>query len=147
MTLPPLIAKYTLSLASAKQIGQAAEQWAVDAGLHVVIAVTDDGGTLLYLARMEGAPLGSVQIAQRKAHTSIQFGCESKYFQTELTAGGMGMLGLDVVPFEGGVPLLVDGKVVGAIGISGGTTEQDGSVARAGADKLAELLQDSVEKR
>jgi uncharacterized protein GlcG (DUF336 family) len=132
-----------LSLASAKQIGQAAEQWATDAGLHVVIAVTDDGGTLLYLARMDGAPLGSVQVAQRKAHTSISFSCESKYFQTELAAGVTALLTLDVVPFEGGVPLLVDGKVVGAIGVSGGTTDQDGSVARAGADKLAELLRNS----
>lgn len=129
-----------LTLDGAKKIAQAAEQFAVAHNRNVVIAVMDGGGNLVYLERMDDALLGSIQIAQEKAHTAVIFKSPTKDFQEGLGKGNLSYLKLNALPFEGGIPLMIDGKVVGAIGVSGGTAAQDGEVAQAGADWLKSNL-------
>jgi uncharacterized protein GlcG (DUF336 family) len=130
----------TLTLAAAKEIAQAAESFAVKNNWKVVIAVVDGGANLLYLERMDGALLGSVAIAQQKARTSVLFKCPTKDFETALAGGATSLLKLDLLPYEGGIPIAASGVIAGAIGVSGGTPAQDGQVAQAGADSLRNTL-------
>lgn len=105
----------------------------------MAIAIVDPGGHLVYFEKMDGTQTGSVNIAIAKAKSSALFKRPTKGFQDTLAAGGAGLrlLGLEnAVPVEGGVPLVVDGRLVGAIGVSGGTAEQDGQSAEAGAAAL-----------
>lgn len=130
----PLIAKHTLSLAAAKKIASAAETFARRKGWNVVIAIVDDGGHLIYLARMDDTQIGSVEVAQAKARTALAFKRPTKAWDETLAAGRYAVLGLPgMTPVEGGVPLLVKADFVGAIGVSGVTSAQDGEIARAGA--------------
>ena len=102
-------------------------------------AVVDTGGHLVYFEKMDGTQTGSVAVAISKARSAALFTRPTKAFQDVLAGGGDGqrMLGLEgAVPVEGGVPLLMDGKIVGAIGLSGGASSQDGQCARAGAEEL-----------
>ena len=94
----------------------------------------DDGANLLCLERMDSAPIGSLEVAQKKARTAVIFKSPTKDFADSLTKGTTALLKLDVLPFEGGIPLIIDGKIVGSIGVSGGAAPQDGQVAQAGAD-------------
>jgi glc operon protein GlcG len=127
--------KPVLTLEVAKGMAVAAEKQAVKNHWGMVIAILDDGANLLYLERMDEAPIGSVEVAQKKARTSVIFKAPSKVFSDALAKGTTAMLTLGVLPFEGGIPLIVDGKVIGAIGVSGGDmAEQDGQVAQAGVD-------------
>ena len=126
----------TVTLAAAKQAAEAAEKFAAANGLKMVIAVVDSGANLLYLARMDGGLVGSVSVAERKARTAVQFKCPTKDLQDGLAAGTTSLLSLDILPFEGGIPIIVDGSVAGAIGASGATPAQDGQVAQAGIDAL-----------
>jgi glc operon protein GlcG len=130
----------TLTLAAAKQIAQAAESFASANKWNVVIAIVDSGSNLLYLQRMDGALVGSIAISQHKARTAVQFKCPTKDFETGLAGGSTSLLKLDILPYEGGVPIIADGAIVGAIGVSGGTPAQDGQVAQAGADWLGSAL-------
>ena len=134
----PLIAKHTLSLAAAKKIASAAETFARRKGWNVVIAVVDDGGHLINLARMDGTQIGSVEVAQAKARTALAFKRPTKAWDETLSDGRHAVLGLPgVTPVEGGLPLMVKGEFVGAIGVSGVTSAQDGLIAQAGAALLA----------
>lgn len=126
--------KPTLTLDIAKQIAQAAEKKALANHWAMVIAVLDDGANLLCLERMDSAPIGSLEVAQKKARTAVIFKSPSKDFADSLSKGTTALLKLDVLPFEGGIPLILDGKTVGSIGVSGGAAPQDGQVAQAGAD-------------
>ena len=133
-----LAEKKTLTLEIAKHLANAAETAAAANRWTMVIAIVDDGGNLLYLERMDDAPLGSVEIAQLKARTAVRFKRPSKAFEDALAGGRMAILGFpDVIPVEGGIPLLVEGRVVGAIGVSGGTAPQDTSVATAGVEAFS----------
>jgi glc operon protein GlcG len=132
--------KKALTLDTAKKMAEAAEQAAHAQNWKVVIVVMDDGGNLLYLERMDDAPLGSLQVAQEKAHSAVIFKGPTKNFQEGLAKGNMSLLKLDALPFEGGIPVVVGGRVIGAIGVSGGTAAQDGQVAKAGVDWLAANL-------
>lgn len=138
--MPFLTDKKTLTLSAAKKIAETAEAFAASHGLNVVIAVVDDGANLLYLARMDQAPIGSVAVAQQKARTSAIFKCPTIDFESGLAAGATSLLKLDILPYEGGTPVMVNGGIVGAIGVSGGSPSQDGQVSRAGADWLATAL-------
>ncbi|WP_036263741.1 GlcG/HbpS family heme-binding protein [Methylocapsa aurea] len=135
-----MYAKKSLSLADAKQIAAAAEGEALNNQWSVTIAVLDDGGNLLYLQRMDEAPVGSVDVAQQKARTSFLFKRPTKSFE-ELVAGGrMAMLVLPgATPIEGGLPLLNEGRIVGAIGVSGVQSSQDAQIAQAGVAVAAKL--------
>jgi uncharacterized protein GlcG (DUF336 family) len=105
----------------------------------MAVAIVDPAGDLVYFEKMDETQVGSTQIAIDKARSAARFKRPTRVFQDALAAGGAGvrMLGLTgAVPVDGGVPLLRDGKVVGAIGCSGGTSEQDGVCANAGASAL-----------
>ena len=129
--------KKVLTLAAAQHIAQAARAEAVDNGWKLVICVVDDGGYLIYLERMDGAQLGSVQIAQDKARSAVLFKRPSKALE-EAVAGGRSVIMklTGAIPVEGGVPIMVEGELIGAIGVSGASSSQDGQVAAAGVAVL-----------
>jgi uncharacterized protein GlcG (DUF336 family) len=128
-----------VSLTDAKRIVKAAEAEAEKNDWKVVIAIMDTGGRLVLLERMDGSQLGSIEIAQGKAYTAVAFRRPSKAFQEGLGAGGEALRSLKtpgVTPLEGGLPLVVGGKIVGAIGVSGATSAQDAQIGTAGAAVL-----------
>jgi uncharacterized protein GlcG (DUF336 family) len=101
------------------------------------IAIVDHGGFLIYFERMDNTQLGSVEIAIDKARSAALFRRPSKVFEDALAGGRTAILALrGATPVEGGLPLVSAGKIVGAIGASGGTAQQDGQVANAGADTI-----------
>lgn len=131
--------KPVLTLAAARVVIDAAKSEATQQAWPVVIAVVDDGGHLIALERLDGAQFGSVEIAIAKARAAVAFKRPTKAWDDVLAAGRQAVLGLPgVVPTEGGVPLIVQGQIVGAVGVSGVTSPQDGVVAQAGAAALAE---------
>ncbi len=101
----------------------------------MAVAIVDPAGDLVYFERMDDTQVGSVDIAIGKARSAARFKRPTKAFQDALAAGGEGLRILALqgaVPVDGGVPIVIDGRVVGAIGVSGGTSAQDGQVAAAG---------------
>src|SRR3954452_6236284 len=120
--------------AGARDVLAAAEREAVAQGLRVVIAVVDPWGELVALARTPGAQIASSRVAVDKARTAAIFVRPSREMEEQVTAGRIGALALNGAScLIGGIPLVVDGEVVGAIGTSGETTDQDESVSIAGA--------------
>src|SRR5438034_5327781 len=100
----------------------------------MAVAIVDAAGHLVYFERMDGTQIGSVRVAIDKARSAALFKRPTKTFQDTLAAGGDGLRVLrlrDAVPIEGGLPIVVDGRIVGAIGVSGGTSAQDGECAKA----------------
>lgn len=98
----------------------------------MAIAVLDSGGNLVMFERMDGAQLAAIPIAQKKALASVQLRRETKVAEGNIQAGNLYLLTLDqIVALRGGIPLVLDGKVIGAIGVSGGTGAQDEVVAKA----------------
>ena len=127
----------TLSLDDAKRVAAAARVEAEKNGWAVVIAVVDDGGHLMYLERLDGCQKASSRIAEKKARTAILFKRPSKAIEDVVMEGRSVMMGLPgAVPLEGGVPLVKDGAFLGAIGVSGVQSFQDGVIARAGVAAL-----------
>jgi glc operon protein GlcG len=107
-------------------------------GWTVATAVVDTGGTLVYFERIDGTQNGSSEIAQEKARTAAMFKRPSKAIEDVVAGGKLNYLRLSgTIPIEGGYPLLVEGKIIGAIGVSGGTSQQDGVCSKAGADAVA----------
>ncbi len=126
--------KKVLTLDAAKQIAAASHDEAVKNGWSMAIAVVDDGGHLLYLERMDGAQIGSIGVAIAKAETAAKFRRSTKVFEDAVAGGRNVIMALTgVLPIEGGVPVVVEGQVIGAVAASGGTAAQDGQVASAGA--------------
>ena len=127
-----------VSLADARRIIAAAEKKAAEIGQPMNIAVADGGGNLVAHVRMDGAWIGSIDISQKKAYTSRAFDISTKDLAEHSQSGGQ-FFGIHasndgkIMIFAGGIPLRRDGKVVGAIGVSGGSGAQDHSVAEAGA--------------
>ena len=102
-------------------------------------AIVDPAGDLVYFEKIDGTQAASVLIAQDKARSAARFKRPTKALQDVLAAGGEGLRLLALqgaVPVEGGLPILIDGKIIGAIGLSGGTSQQDGQCAKAGADSV-----------
>jgi uncharacterized protein GlcG (DUF336 family) len=130
----------TLSLADAKKIAAAASAKANAEGWKVVIAIHDNGGNLIYLERNDGTQIGSIVVAQEKSRTALRFKRPTKVLEDTVLAGRVHMMSLPgITSVEGGLPLIVDGEVVGSIGVSGVQSSQDGQIAAAGAAVLAEL--------
>ncbi len=135
-----MYAKNALNLADAKAIAAAAEAEALASKWNVTIAILDDGGNLLYLQRLDEAPLGSIVVAQEKARTALLFKRPTKAFEEMIANGRTVMLTLPgATPIEGGLPLLNMGAIVGAIGISGAQSAEDAQIARAGVEAAARL--------
>jgi len=135
-----MLSRYTLSLDEAKRVAAAAAAKATAEGWRVVIAIMDIGGHLVYLERLDGTQIGSIQVALEKARTAIHFNRPTKALEDVVLGGRTNMLGLQgATPIEGGLPLRYKGEIVGSIGISGVTAVQDGQVAQAGAEVLERL--------
>ena len=132
-----VVEKAGLTLAAARKIVAAAEAEALKHAWPVVIAVVDDGGNLICLQRLDNAQFGSVEIAIQKARSAVAFKRPTKAWEELLASGQHRVLGLPgVLPSEGGVPLTWKGQIVGAVGVSGVKSSEDGQIARAGAASL-----------
>jgi glc operon protein GlcG len=132
----PIVNKPTLTLEGAKRAGDAAEAYAAKvAAPGGAIAVVDDGGHLLYFARRAGTFLGSPEISIGKARTAAEFKKPTREFEETIAKGRYAMTALpNVTPLQGGVPIVIDGQIVGAIGVSGAkSAQQDEEIAQAGA--------------
>jgi len=126
-----------LTLEDAQRITLAARRAAVENNWNVVIAVVDDGGHLISLERMDGTQKGSVRVAEQKARTAILFKRPTKAFEDAVLQGRPGMMTMpDAICLEGGLPLVRAGVFVGAIGVSGVKSSEDGIVAAQGASAL-----------
>lgn len=125
-----------LMLDDVKRIAAAAEAKALAHGWTVSIAVCDGGGHALWLQRMDGAPLMSAAVAPEKARTCVLTGKTSKVFEDMVNNGRFAALAMPVVPLEGGEPIVIDGAVIGAVGVSGVKAGEDAEVARAGVEAL-----------
>src|SRR5512134_1377084 len=124
-----------ISIEAAKKLAAPAIAEARKNNWNMAIAIVDTAGDLVYFEKMDDTQIGSVQVAQSKARSAARFKRPTKAFQDALAAGGEGLRILALqgaVPVDGGVPLVSGGKIVGAIGVSGGTSAQDGQVAAAG---------------
>jgi uncharacterized protein GlcG (DUF336 family) len=105
----------------------------------MAVAVVDTAGDLVYFEKMDDTQVASVLVCQDKARSAARFKRSTKVFQDMLTSGGEGLRVLRIkgaVPVEGGLPITIEGKIVGAIGLSGGTSAQDGQCAKAGVDAV-----------
>ena len=106
-------------------------------GWKVAVAVVEPSGILVYYEKMDDTQYGSAHVAVEKARSSAQFRRPTKSFEDPVNSGKPNLLGLPgAVPLEGGLPLVVEGRIIGAIGVSGGTSQQDGVCAKAGAEVL-----------
>ena len=132
-----MLTKPILTLEDAKRVVAAAEAEAQLNGWGVVIAIVDDGGNLLYLQRKHDTQFGSVETAMMKAKAAVAFKRPTKTSEEAVLSGRLIHLALPgVIPAEGGIPLLLDGIVIGGIGVSGVRSFQDGQIAEAGATAL-----------
>jgi len=126
--------KKVLTLDAAKKIAAAAEAEAKKRGATVVIAVVDDGGHLLLLERLDDTQVASVEVGIGKARTAAIFRRPSKVFEDQVRDGRVAALALPgATALQGGIPIVFEGKVIGAIGVSGNTPQEDEDIAKAGA--------------
>lgn len=133
-----MISKSVLTLSDVRAIAQAAEVEALAQQWPVTIAIVDDGGHLLWLQRLDGAAAISAHIAPAKARTAALGRRESKVYEDVINQGRMSFLSAPLLEgmLEGGVPVMVDGHCVGAVGVSGVKSNEDAQVARAGIAAL-----------
>jgi len=136
--VPPANTPYGTPISSdaAKKIAAAAIAEARKNNWAMAVAVVDTGGYLVYFERMQDTQLGSVEVSIEKAKSAALFRRPTKSFQDTVAGGGEGLRILRLtgaIPVEGGIPIIVDGKLIGAVGASGGSSDQDGRTAQAGA--------------
>jgi glc operon protein GlcG len=132
-----VLERKVLSLSAARRVVAAAEAEAKARGKGVVIVVVDASGTIIELARMDSAQVASVNVGIGKARTAAIYRRPSRDFEEQIRNGRVAALALaDATPLQGGVPILVDGAVVGAVGVSGDTPQADEDIAVAGAKAL-----------
>ena len=136
-----LASKQILTLSLVKKIAAAAESEAIANDWNVVIVIVDDCGNLIYLQRMDNTQLASIEIAVAKAVSAIKFKRPTKLFEDALVGGRQAILSLPgAMPVDGGLPIFCNGAIVGAIGVSGVQADQDGIIAKAGADALVQII-------
>jgi uncharacterized protein GlcG (DUF336 family) len=128
-----------ITLEQAKKVMAGAEAEAKKNKWNVVISILDSGGNLVMVQRMDGTQFGSLEVAREKAYSAVAFRRPTKVFQDLLEQGGgnlrlLRLSGASVL--EGGIPIVVDGKLIGAVGVSGMTSQQDAQIGRAGIDSL-----------
>ena len=129
-----------ITLEQAKRVMSAAELEAAKNSWTVAITILDSGGNLVIFHKLDNAQLSAVTTSQGKARTALEFKLPSKALDDAIAAGGAGMRLLalkDITPLQGGILILADGKIVGAIGVSGALSSQDEQIAKTGADVLA----------
>jgi glc operon protein GlcG len=125
-----------LTLDDCRKINAAAEAEAKKNNWNVCIAILDDGGHLLHLVRMDGATPANAEIAVGKARTSAVTRRPSKMWEDRIAAGRVSMLGMPVLPVQGGLPIVVDGVCIGGIGASGVQSHEDEQICQAGIEAL-----------
>ena len=128
-----------INLEQAKKVMAGAEAEARKNNWPMVITILDSGGQPVMMQRMDGAQFGSIDVARDKAYSAVAFRRPTKVFEDAVGQGGPNLRLLRLSgasPIEGGIPIMADGKVIGSIGVSGGTAPQDGQVAKAGVDGL-----------
>ncbi len=128
-----------ISLENAKKAAAPALVEAVKNHWNMAVAIVDPSGNLVYYEKMDDTQLGSANVAIDKARSAALFKRPTKVLQDALAAGGEGLRLLKIqgaIPVEGGIPLVMEGKIVGAIGVSGGASAQDGQCAKAGAEAI-----------
>ena len=128
-----------ISIENARKVMNAAEAEALKNNWAVVICIIDAGGNLVMLHRHDNVQLSSIEISQGKAKTALMFKRPSKVLDDAISSGGAGLRFLalkEIVPLEGGIPFVAEGKIIGAIGVSGVLSAQDAQIARAGIDAL-----------
>jgi glc operon protein GlcG len=135
---PPPAYGTPIGLEQAKKVMAGAEAEAKKNNWPVVIAILDSGGQLVMLQRLDNAQWGSVEIAKEKARSSVALRRPTKVFQDLIAQGGanLRLLNIGYSVLEGGIPIVLDGKIVGAVGVSGVTSQQDAQIAQAGIDAL-----------
>jgi glc operon protein GlcG len=127
----------SISLETARKLAATAAAEGKKNGWTIAVAVVDTAGELVYFERMDNTQSGSITVAQEKARTAARFKRPTKAFEEAVAGGRQVILSLPgATPIEGGIPLLIDGKIVGAIGVSGATSPQDGMCAQAAVDTL-----------
>lgn len=126
-----------INLATAKKIALAATKEAETLKINVIVAIVDTGGHLIYLERFDKAQFGSINVAVHKARCSVAYKRPTKAFEEAVNSGKINLLTLDdICAVEGGLPIIQGGKIIGAIGVSGGTIQEDGQIANAGISAL-----------
>ncbi|MCX5841851.1 MAG: heme-binding protein [Deltaproteobacteria bacterium] len=126
-----------INLATAKKIAWAAAKEANRIKINAIIAIVDAGGHLIYLERFDKAQFGSIDVAVHKARCSVAYKRPTKAFEDAVNTGKISLLTLDgICTVEGGLPIIQSGKIVGAIGVSGGTSQEDGQIAASGVRAL-----------
>jgi uncharacterized protein GlcG (DUF336 family) len=126
-----------ISLAQAQKLAAAAMGEAGKHSWKMAVAVVEPSGALVTFSRMDGTQYASIRIAQDKARAAARYRRPTKVFSEAISGGGVGLLSLaGAIASEGGIPLMEDGKLIGAIGVSGGLAVQDGTAAKAGVDAL-----------
>jgi glc operon protein GlcG len=126
--------KHVISLAAAERIADAAQAEAGRRGATVVIVVVDDGGYPIVLRRLDDTQVASVEVGIGKARTAAIFRRPSRVFEDQVKNGRVAALALPgATPLQGGIPIELDGRVIGAIGVSGNTPQEDEDIALAGA--------------
>jgi glc operon protein GlcG len=136
---PPPLYGPAITLEQAKKVMAGAEAEANKNKWNVCIAVLDSGGNLVMMNRMDGAQWGSIEVAREKAYSAVAFRRPTKAFEDALGQGGANLRILRVPgasPLEGGLPIVVDGKLIGAVGVSGVLATQDAQIGRAGIEAL-----------
>jgi glc operon protein GlcG len=136
---PPPAYGTPISLEQAKKVMAGAEAEARKNNWPVVIAILDSGGQLVMLQRMDNTQWGSLEVAKDKARSAVAFRRPTKAFSDRIAQGGANLMLLNLSGaslIEGGIPIVVDGKIVGGIGVSGVTAQQDGQISQAGVDAL-----------
>jgi len=129
--------KKTLTLAAAEKMMAAAKAEALKNSWRMVIVIVDEGGHPIHMSRIDDTQYGSIDVALGKAQTATAFKRPSKALEDAVAGGRTAILSLKgVIPLQGALPVVVDGHVVGAVGVSGGTSQQDEQVAKAGVDAL-----------
>lgn len=137
-TMPPPYGP-PIGIENARKVMAGAEAEAAKNNWPVVIVIIDSGGHMVMLHRRDDVQLSSIEISQGKAKTALMFKRPSKVLDDAISSGGPGLRFLalrDIVPLEGGLPIIIDNKIVGAIGVSGVLSAQDAQIARAGLDAL-----------
>jgi uncharacterized protein GlcG (DUF336 family) len=135
---PPPAYGMPIGLEQAKKVMAGAEAEAKKNNWPVVIVVLDSGGQLVMLQRLDNAQWGSVEIAKEKARSAVALRRPTKALQDLVAQGGanLRLLTLGYSVLEGGIPIVIDGKIVGSVGVSGVTSQQDAQIAQAGIDSL-----------
>jgi uncharacterized protein GlcG (DUF336 family) len=129
--------KPCLTLEDCKKIGAACEAEARKNNWNVVIAILDDGGSLLWLERMDGATPFNATVAVEKGRTAAVSRRSTKTWEDRISGGRLSMLAMPVLPVQGGVPILHEGQCVGAVGVSGVQSHEDEQIANAGIAALS----------